>query len=67
MPDDKAIAQDLGYEAVRRLVAQPESVVGCMLAYREPSAIEAIPLHAVAPKLFDWELFTRMHGTDLPR
>ena len=67
MPEDKAIAQDLGYETVRRLVAQPESVIGCMLAYREPAAIEAIPLHAVAPKMFDWELFTRMHGNDLPR
>ena len=66
-PEDKAIAQHLGYETVRRLVSQPESVVGCMLAYREPSVIEPIPLHAVAPKMFDWELFARMHGNDLPR
>jgi 6-phosphofructokinase 1 len=66
-PEDKAIAQHLAYETVRRLVAMPESVVGCMLAYREPSVIEAIPLHAVAPKSFDWELFARMHGNDLPR
>ena len=66
-PEDKAIAQHLGYETVRRLVGQPDSVVGCMLAYREPSVIEAIPLHAVAPKMFDWELFARMHGNDLPR
>jgi len=27
--------------------------------------VDAIPLHAVAPKPFDWELFARMHGTDL--
>jgi len=65
-PEDKAIAQHLGYETVRRLVGQPESVVGCMLAYREATVIEAIPLHAVAPKRFDWELFARMHGNDLP-
>jgi 6-phosphofructokinase 1 len=65
-PEDKAIAQHLGYETVRRLVGQPESVVGCMLAYREPAVIETIPLHAVAPKRFDWELFARMHGNDLP-
>jgi hypothetical protein len=38
-----------------------------MLAYREPSVIEAIPLHAVAPNMDDWELFARMHGNDLPR
>jgi 6-phosphofructokinase 1 len=65
-PEDKAIAQHLAYEAVRRLVEQPERVVGCMLAYREAGAIEAIPLHAVAPKPFDWEVFARMHGSDLP-
>lgn len=65
-PEDKTIAQHLAYEAVRRLVDQPESVVGCMLAYREPAVIEAIPLHAVAPKPFDWDAFARMHGNDLP-
>ena len=27
-------------------------------------AIDAIPLHAVAPKQFDWDLFARMHGSD---
>lgn len=63
-PEDKAIAQHLAYEAVRRLVHQPENVVGCMLAYREPAPVEAIPLHAVASKPFDWEIFTRMHGSD---
>ncbi len=65
-PEDKSIAQHLAYEAVRRLMKQPEAVVGCMLAYREPGAIENIPLHAVAPKQFDWEVFARMHGTELP-
>jgi 6-phosphofructokinase 1 len=64
-PEDKAIAQHLAYEAIRRLVEAPETAVGCMLAYREPAVIEAVPLHAVAPKPFDWELFGRMHGTGL--
>lgn len=27
--------------------------------------IGAIPLHAVSPKQFDWDLFARMHGTEL--
>ena len=61
-PEDKAIAQHLAYETVRRLVERPEDVVGCMLAYRERGTIEAIPLHAVAAKQFDWDLFARMHG-----
>lgn len=65
-PEDKAIGQHLAYEAVRRLVDTPEQVVGTMLAYREPGTIESIPLHAVGPKPFDWELFARMHGSDLP-
>ena len=43
MPEDKAIAQDLAYETIHRLVESPEDVVGCMLAYRERGAIEAIP------------------------
>jgi len=64
-PLDKTIAQHLAYEAIRRLVEQPEHVVGCMLAYRDSGTIQAIPLHAVAPKPFDWELFARMHGTEL--
>jgi 6-phosphofructokinase 1 len=65
-PEDKAIGQHLAYEAIRRLVDYPEQVVGSMLAYREPGTIESIPLHAVGPKPFDWELFARMHGSDLP-
>jgi 6-phosphofructokinase 1 len=64
-PEDKAIAQHLGYEAIRRLVEAPETAVGCMLAYREPGMIEPVPLHAVAPKQFDWDVFARMHGTGL--
>jgi 6-phosphofructokinase 1 len=64
-PEDKAMAQHLAYEAIRRLVEQPDQVVGCMLAYRDPGTIQPIPLHAVAPKPFDWELFGRMHGTEL--
>ncbi|HJU04652.1 MAG TPA: 6-phosphofructokinase [Nitrospiraceae bacterium] len=63
-PEDKAIAQDLAYEAVRRLIEQPEQIVGCMLAYREQRVIETIPLHAVAPKPFDWNVFARMHGSE---
>jgi len=64
-PVDKTMAQLLAYEAIRRLVDQPEQVIGCMLAYRDPGTIQPIPLHAVAPKPFDWELFARMHGTEL--
>ena len=64
-PVDKTMAQHLAYEAIRRLVEQPEQVIGCMLAYRDPETIQPIPLHAVAPKPFDWELFGRMHGTEL--
>lgn len=64
-PEDKTIAQHLAYEAIHRVVERPEDVVGCMLAYREPATIEAIPLHAVAPKQFDWDLFARMHGSAL--
>ena len=65
IPDDKAIAQDLAYEAVRRLVEEPETVVGCMLAHRAPQTIEPIPLHAISAKPFNWNLFTRMHGKDI--
>ena len=64
-PGDKTMAQLFAYEAIRRLIEQPEQVIGCMLAYREPGTIQPIPLHAVAPKPFDWELFARMHGTEL--
>ncbi len=65
-PVDKAMAQHLGYETIRRLVEQPQHIIGCMLAYQDPGTIQPIPLHAVAPKPFDWELFGRMHGTELP-
>ena len=64
-PEDKTIAQHLAYETVRRLVEHPETIVGCMVAYRDQDTIEMIPLHAVAPKPFDWGLFTRMHGGEL--
>ena len=64
-PVDKAMAQHLAYETIRRLVEQPEHIVGCMLAYQGSGNIQPIPLHAVAPKPFDWELFARMHGTEL--
>jgi 6-phosphofructokinase 1 len=67
IPEDKAIAQHLAYETIRRLVEQPESIVGCMVAYRDADNLEMIPLHAVAPKPFDWGLFTRMHGLELAR
>jgi 6-phosphofructokinase 1 len=66
-PEDKAIGQYLAYETVYRLVESPEDVVGCMLAYRERGTIEAIPLHAVVPKQFDWDVFARMHGGELHR
>jgi 6-phosphofructokinase 1 len=64
-PEDKAIAQHLAYETVRRLVEQPDTIIGCMVAYRDHDNMEMIPLHAVAPKQFDWGLFTRMHGFEL--
>ena len=61
-PTDKAMAQHLAYETIKRLVEDPQQVVGCMLAYRDPGTIETLPLHALTPKPFDWELFARMHG-----
>ncbi|MDT7044289.1 6-phosphofructokinase [Candidatus Nitronereus thalassa] len=64
-PVDKTMAQHLAYEAIRSLVEQPQEVIGCMLAYRDSGTIQPIPLHALAPKPFDWELFARMHGTEL--
>jgi 6-phosphofructokinase 1 len=65
-PTDKAMAQHLAYETIRRLIEQPEDIVGCMLAYQGLGSIQPIPLHAVVSKPFDWELFARMHGTELP-
>ena len=62
IPADKALAQYLAYEAVERLMMCPESVVGCMLGSIDGREVEAIPLHAVALKPFDWALFSRMHG-----
>jgi 6-phosphofructokinase 1 len=64
-PEDKTIAQHLAYETVRRLVEEPETIVGCMVAYRDQATIEPIPLHAVSSKPFNWELFARMHGSEL--
>jgi len=64
-PEDKTIAQHLGYETVRRLVEAPETIVGCMVAYRDQATIQMIPLHAVMAKPFNWELFARMHGSEL--
>jgi 6-phosphofructokinase 1 len=64
-PEDKMIAQHLAYETIRRLIEQPEKIVGCMVAYRDQSTVDTVPLHAVTPKQFDWELFTRMHGSEL--
>ncbi len=65
IPEDKTLGQHLAYEAIRRLVERPESVMGCFLAWRGMGLVEAIPLHAVAPKPFDWELFAQMHGSEL--
>ena len=62
IPEDKAIAQHLAYEVVHRLIESPEEIVGCLLAYRERGSISPIPLHAVMPKQFDWDVFSRMHG-----
>jgi len=65
-PEDKTMAQHLAHEAIRRLVERPETAVGCLLAWNRSGEVEPIPLHALAPKPFDWELFGRMHGSDLP-
>jgi 6-phosphofructokinase 1 len=65
-PEDKALAQTLAYEAVRRLVERPETVVGCLLARQGEGPVETIPLHDVAPKPFDWDLFSRIHGIEDP-
>ncbi len=65
-PEDKTLGQHLAYEAVRRLVERPESVVGCFLSWTGPGGVNAIPLHALAPKPFDWELYARMHGIETP-
>jgi 6-phosphofructokinase 1 len=66
-PEDKALGQHLAYEAIRRLVERPESIIGCFLAWGGSGTVEPIHLHDVAPKPFDWELFSRMHGTDIPK
>ena len=64
-PEDKALGQLLAYEVLHRLVERPSSVVGCFLACRGEGMVEAVPLHAVKPKPFDWELFARVHGSEL--
>lgn len=66
VPEDKTLAQHLAYETVRRLVEQPENTVGCLLGGHVEGGVEAIPLHNVAPRPFDWEIFARMHGSELP-
>jgi 6-phosphofructokinase 1 len=63
-PEDKALAQTLAYEAIRRLIERPETIVGCFLARQGEGPVETIPLHAVAPKPFDWELYSRIHGIE---
>ncbi len=62
VPEDKALAQFLAYETVRRLVEEPAGLVGCLAASHGEGQFDAIPLHAVAPKPFDWAVFARMHG-----
>jgi len=66
VPEDKTLAQHLAYETIRRLVEQPENTVGCLLGGHVEGGVEAIPLHNVAPRPFDWEIFARMHGSELP-
>jgi 6-phosphofructokinase 1 len=62
VPEDKALAQFLAYETVRRLVEDPATLVGCLAASQGEGQFDAIRLHAVAPKPFDWAVFGRMHG-----
>ncbi|MCG3116230.1 MAG: 6-phosphofructokinase [Candidatus Manganitrophus sp. SA1] len=61
-PLDRTLAQHFAYETLHRLVERPESAVGCLLVCRGEGPVEAIPLHSITPKPFDWELFSRMHG-----
>ncbi len=61
---DKGLGQYLAYETVKRLVEDPISIVGCCLGTHGLGHVESIPLHAVKPKQFDWQLFTRMHGIE---
>jgi 6-phosphofructokinase 1 len=62
-PLDKTFAQRFAYETIERLIERPESIVGCLLASKGEGPIEAIPLHSVTAKPFDWEIFSRMHGS----
>ncbi len=66
VPEDKALAQFLAYETVRRLVEEPAALVGCLAASPAEGQFDALPLHAVAPKPFDWSVFGRMHGMAVP-
>ncbi len=66
VPEDKALAQFLAFETVRRLVEEPATLVGCLAASPAEGHFEALPLHAVAPKPFDWAVFGRMHGAAIP-
>lgn len=63
-PQDKALAQLLAYETIKRLVENPESIVGCFLGTNGIGHVKPIPLHDVEPKPFDWQLFTQMHTTE---
>jgi len=64
-PEDKALGQFLSYEVIHRIVHHPESIIGCFLGSKGIGLVDPIPLHAVVPKPFDWQLFTRMHGNDV--
>ncbi|WP_443147686.1 DUF5615 family PIN-like protein [Nitrospira sp.] len=54
-PMNGTMVQCFAYETIRRLIEQPEQVTGCVLAYYDSGTIQPIPLHAVAPKPFDWD------------
>lgn len=62
-PIDKALGQFLAYEAVHKLLEEPQGVVGCFLGSNTIGHIEPIPLHSVTTKPFNWQLFNRMHGS----
>ncbi len=66
VPEDKALAQFLAYETVRLLVDDPAAIVGSLAASHGEGQFDAIPLHAVAPKPFDWSVFARMHALVAP-
>ncbi len=62
MPEDKTLAQDLAYETIRRLIEDPQTIVGCLLKQQAEGNVRATPLYDIQARPFDWDVFSRMHG-----